>query len=86
MRSWSPRTPPGSEDRSKHLWHVLTLEHWYRDAAPGVTVSAKGQTATKQRTLKQVVQNYKSGELALLDVPVPACKPGGVLVAHRCTR
>ncbi|MFJ8808757.1 bi-domain-containing oxidoreductase [Streptomyces sp. NPDC102490] len=30
--------------------------------------------------MKQVVQNYKSGELALLDVPVPGCKPGGVLV------
>jgi len=30
--------------------------------------------------VKQVVQNYKSGELALLDVEVPACKPGGVLV------
>ncbi|MFJ6569748.1 bi-domain-containing oxidoreductase [Streptomyces sp. NPDC091292] len=30
--------------------------------------------------MKQVVQNYKSGELALLDVPVPECKPGGVLV------
>jgi predicted dehydrogenase/threonine dehydrogenase-like Zn-dependent dehydrogenase len=30
--------------------------------------------------VKQVVQNYKSGELALLDVPAPACKPGGVLV------
>ncbi|MEV0320208.1 bi-domain-containing oxidoreductase [Streptomyces sp. NPDC050658] len=30
--------------------------------------------------MKQVVQNYKSGELAVLDVPEPACKPGGVLV------
>ena len=30
--------------------------------------------------MKQVVQNYKSGELAVLDVPVPTCKPGGVLV------
>ncbi|MFI1675506.1 bi-domain-containing oxidoreductase [Streptomyces sp. NPDC020607] len=30
--------------------------------------------------MKQVVQNYKSGELALLDVPAPGCKPGGVLV------
>ena len=30
--------------------------------------------------MKQVAQNYKSGELAVLDVPVPACKPGGVLV------
>ncbi|MFF4209390.1 bi-domain-containing oxidoreductase [Streptomyces sp. NPDC001796] len=30
--------------------------------------------------MKQVVQNYKSGELAVLDVPVPGCKPGGVVV------
>ena len=33
--------------------------------------------------MKQVVQNYKSGELDVLDVPVPATKPGGVLVATR---
>lgn len=30
--------------------------------------------------MKQVAQNYKSGELVVLDVPAPACKPGGVLV------
>ena len=30
--------------------------------------------------MRQVAQNYKTGELALLDVPVPATKPGGVLV------
>ncbi len=30
--------------------------------------------------MKQVAQNYRSGELTVLDVPVPACKPGGVLV------
>ena len=30
--------------------------------------------------MKQVAQNYKSGDLAVLDVPVPACKPGGVLI------
>jgi hypothetical protein len=30
--------------------------------------------------MKQVVQNYRSGELSVIDVPVPACKPGGVLV------
>jgi threonine dehydrogenase-like Zn-dependent dehydrogenase len=30
--------------------------------------------------VKQVVQNYKTGELALLEVPAPLCKPGGVLV------
>jgi predicted dehydrogenase/threonine dehydrogenase-like Zn-dependent dehydrogenase len=30
--------------------------------------------------MKQVAQNYKTGELAVLDVPAPACRPGGVLV------
>src|SRR5262245_13588120 len=30
--------------------------------------------------MKQVAQNYKSGELAVLDVPAPACRPGGILV------
>lgn len=30
--------------------------------------------------MKQVAQNYKTGELALLEVPVPSCRPGGVLV------
>ena len=22
----------GREDRAKHLWHILTLEYWYRGA------------------------------------------------------
>jgi threonine dehydrogenase-like Zn-dependent dehydrogenase len=30
--------------------------------------------------MKQVAQNYRSGELAVLDVPAPVCRPGGVLV------
>jgi predicted dehydrogenase/threonine dehydrogenase-like Zn-dependent dehydrogenase len=30
--------------------------------------------------MKQIAQNYKSGDILLLDVPVPACKSGGVLV------
>src|SRR5579875_651125 len=30
--------------------------------------------------MKQIAQNYKTGELAVLDVPAPACDPGGVLV------
>ena len=30
--------------------------------------------------MKQVAQNYRSGELTVLDVPAPACAPGGVLV------
>ena len=33
--------------------------------------------------MQQVVQNYRSGELAMLEVPVPACQPGGVLVRTR---
>ena len=33
--------------------------------------------------MKQIAQNYKSGDLVLLDVPVPACRPGGVLVRTR---
>jgi len=30
--------------------------------------------------MKQIAQNYKSGELIVLDAPVPTCRPGGVLV------
>src|ERR1700756_1644659 len=30
--------------------------------------------------MKQRAQNYKSGELGVLDVPTPICRPGGVLV------
>jgi predicted dehydrogenase/threonine dehydrogenase-like Zn-dependent dehydrogenase len=30
--------------------------------------------------MKQIAQNYKSGELSLLEVPAPSCRPGGVLV------
>jgi predicted dehydrogenase/threonine dehydrogenase-like Zn-dependent dehydrogenase len=30
--------------------------------------------------MKQIAQNYKSGELLVLEVPAPICRPGGVLV------
>ena len=30
--------------------------------------------------MKQIAQHYKTGEILLLEVPVPACRPGGVLV------
>ena len=30
--------------------------------------------------MRQIAQNYKSGELTVLDVPPPTCAPGGVLV------
>ena len=30
--------------------------------------------------MKQIAQNYKSGDILLLEVPVPACKSGGILV------
>ena len=32
--------------------------------------------------MKQIIQNYKTGELSLKDVPRPLCKPGGVLVRN----
>jgi predicted dehydrogenase/threonine dehydrogenase-like Zn-dependent dehydrogenase len=35
---------------------------------------------THEETMKQIAQNYKSGDLIVLDAPVPACRPGGVLV------
>src|SRR5256886_11972386 len=31
-------------------------------------------------TMKQIAQNYKSGDLIVVDAPAPACRPGGVLV------
>jgi hypothetical protein len=31
--------------------------------------------------MKQVAQNHKTGELSVLDVPAPACRPGGVPIA-----
>ena len=30
--------------------------------------------------MKQVAQNYRTGELTVLDVPPPTCRPGGILV------
>ena len=30
--------------------------------------------------MRQIAQNYRSGDLTLVDVPVPALRPGGVLV------
>lgn len=30
--------------------------------------------------MKQIAQNYKTGELVVLDGPAPTCRPGGVLV------
>jgi hypothetical protein len=33
--------------------------------------------------MKQIIQSYKTGDLWLADVPIPACKSGGVLVHTR---
>lgn len=32
--------------------------------------------------MKQIIQSYKTGEIKLEEVPVPLCKPGGVLVKN----
>jgi len=31
----------------------------------------------------QILQSYKSGELWLAEVPVPACKSGGIIMQNR---
>ena len=43
-----------------------------------------GMTLTKD-TMKQIAQNYKSGELIVLDAPAPACRPGASWCS-RCSR
>lgn len=35
--------------------------------------------------MKQVVQNYKTGHLKLLEVPVPVCAPNAVLIRNRAS-
>ena len=35
--------------------------------------------------MKQVIQNFRSGELSLADVPAPALRPGGLLVRTRAS-
>ncbi|WP_199431069.1 asparagine synthase (glutamine-hydrolyzing) [Qaidamihabitans albus] len=35
LRRLAAEDASGQEDRSKHLWHVLTLEYWYRSATEG---------------------------------------------------
>ena len=48
-------------------------------AVDGAVVSP-GPGGGGSSVMKQIAQNYKSGELAVLDVPAPVCRPGGVLV------
>jgi hypothetical protein len=36
--------------------------------------------------MKQIAQNHKPGELAVIEVPAPACRPGGVLVQSLFSR
>jgi predicted dehydrogenase/threonine dehydrogenase-like Zn-dependent dehydrogenase len=35
--------------------------------------------------MKQIVQNYRTGDLRTAEVPAPACRPGGILVANRAS-
>src|SRR5690348_12780978 len=50
-----------------------------RAVVPQRAVPRRGGLDDKD-TMKQIAQNYKSGELIVLDAPAPACRPGGVLV------
>jgi asparagine synthase (glutamine-hydrolysing) len=40
LRRLAAEDAAGQQDRSKHLWHVLTLEYWYRSA----TAADRGAT------------------------------------------
>ena len=35
--------------------------------------------------MKQVIQSYRTGQVTLEEVPIPLCKPGGVLVNNKCS-
>ena len=65
----------GREDNAKQIWQLLT----HGAVVPQRAVHGR-RGMTDEDTMKQIAQNYKSGELTVLDAPVPACRPGGVLV------
>ena len=62
----------------------MTLETWLQTTVGVVVTIVEGGSIlgalSGQRAMKQIAQNYKSGEIALLEVPLPACRSGGVLV------
>src|SRR4029079_2826013 len=66
-------------DRRPALRPAGQLEADLAAAQPRALVPQRAQRGGGSG-MKQVAQNYRSGELAVLDVPVPACRPGGVLV------
>jgi hypothetical protein len=70
----------GRRDQSKQLWQLLSMELWYRGALAAGSRNRErhavaGRCVQGKGGMKQVAQNYKSGDLAVLDVPIPACKP-----------
>ena len=75
-----PRTSRPAEDRAKQIWQLLTLELWYRNVR-----SAGVAALTEEDAMKQIAQNYKSGELVVLDAPAPPAVPGASLYSH-CSR
>ena len=42
----------GQQDRSKHLWHVLTLEYWYRGATAAESSNVLAEGATNRALAK----------------------------------
>ena len=80
LRTSSADDRSGREDRSKQIWQLLTLELWYRQSRAAGVALCRSNFHEGSRQMKQVAQNYRSGELAVLDVPPPTCAPGGVLV------
>src|SRR5215469_12221074 len=73
------RTGP-SRSGSSCLWSCGTATPRHRASRREQNAGCARQRARAEDAMKQIAQNYKSGELTVLDVPAPACRPGGVLV------
>ena len=60
------------------------MEVWLDEVGSGLGTQL-GTGITAGETMRQVAQNYRSGELTLLEVPAPAVRPGGVVVRTECS-
>ena len=70
----------GREDRSKQILAVAHPRVLVPSGVPGRGGNLRAIARGSRTIMKQVAQNYRSGELSVLDVPPPNCAPGGVLV------
>src|ERR1700729_3239800 len=79
MNRLATRTWP-SRSGSSCPWSCGTATSRHKASRHKQNAGCARQRARAEDAMKQIAQNYKSGELTVLDVPAPACRPGGVLV------